>query len=197
MKKIGALAGFMLAGGLAMSPLAIAQPVSPLTYVQPLSGSALKAVQQRLRDLGVYGGIPDGVWGRDSQSALMRFQQNKGLQATGHLNTSTLATLGLNAADMLELPVAVVAPMAPMVPAVAVAPANAVIPLGADTIRLVQGRLQQLGFVSTPADGIWGPSTQAGIESMQRARGLPATGQLNAATMSSMGLDPGALVQGH
>jgi peptidoglycan hydrolase-like protein with peptidoglycan-binding domain len=190
MKRLGFLAGFTL-----VSTTALAQPVPSLTYVQPLSQPALQSVQQRLHDIGVYGGNADGVWGRDSQSALVRLQQNKGLQVTGHLNQGTLATLGLNPGELLGLPATVVSVAMPVV--TPIVPSNAVVPLGADTIRLVQGRLQQFGYVTTPADGVWGPSTQAGIERLQQVRGLPVTGQLNAPTITAMGLDPGTLMQAH
>ncbi len=192
-------------GAVAVPPLAIAQPVTPLAYVQTVGQPGLQAVQQRLHDLGIYAGAADGVWGHDSQSALLRYQQNQGLQVTGHLNPGTLGALGLSPAVILGFPTAPVAvaptAVAPAVvtpPVVASAtPPNAVVSVGADTIRTVQGRLQQLGYVSTPADGVWGPSTQEGITRLQQARGLPVSGQLNAPTMSAMGLDPGVLVQGH
>jgi peptidoglycan hydrolase-like protein with peptidoglycan-binding domain len=194
LRHLAGRAGLGLIGLAFVSSLAHAQPVAPLAYAQPLGQNAVRSVQQRLHDLGIYNGTVDGVWGRDSEAALMRFQQAKGLQVNGHLNQSTAATLGISPADLLELPAVPVAAL----PAVPPLPAQAaVVPLGADTIRLVQGRLQQLGYVSTPADGVWGPSTQAGVESVQRARGLPISGQLNAQTMTAMGLDPGALVQGH
>ena len=41
-------------------------------------------------------GRADGVWGPDSQAALERFQQARGLQVTGQLNQATAATLGLD-----------------------------------------------------------------------------------------------------
>ena len=46
------------------------------------------------------------------------------------------------------------------------------------------------GFYFGRIDGIWGPSMQASLQRLQQGRGLPATGQLNPATVTALGLDP-------
>ena len=84
------LAGLILAGS------ASAQLAPSLMYSQPLAPAAVTQVQERLRQAGVYAGRPDGVWGPDSQAALERFQQGRGLQATGQVNPATAAALGLD-----------------------------------------------------------------------------------------------------
>ncbi|MGB4107121.1 MAG: peptidoglycan-binding domain-containing protein [Alphaproteobacteria bacterium] len=52
-------------------------------------------IQQALRQEGFYNGTADGVWGPRTASALMQFQQQNKLGATGHLNTNTLDRLGI------------------------------------------------------------------------------------------------------
>lgn len=52
-------------------------------------------IQQALRQEGFYNGTADGVWGPRTASALMQFQQQNKLGATGHLNTNTLDKLGV------------------------------------------------------------------------------------------------------
>jgi peptidoglycan hydrolase-like protein with peptidoglycan-binding domain len=88
MKHLRSLAAILLVG-FALFPPALhaqtsagAQTPAPLTYSQPLTPQAIKEIQQRLRQLGLYSGAPDGVWGPDSQAALERFQQSRGLQGT-------------------------------------------------------------------------------------------------------------------
>jgi len=123
------------------------------------------------------------VWGPESAAALQQFQRANGLQVTGQLNQATVATLGLNPADIL-------AAAPPGVPTASAAPAE---PLSRDAIRAVQSRLRQLGFYPGRIDGIWGPGMQASLQRFQQGRGLQATGQLNPATVTALGLDPNNL----
>ena len=181
MKWLGPAVAIVLPGT-SLVPPAWAQP-SPLTYAQPLSQAGVMAVQQRLKQTGAYGGPTDGVWGPESAAALEQFQRAHGLQVTGQLNQATVATLGLNPADLLA-----VAPAG-----VPTASAAAAEPLSRDAIRAVQSRLRQLGFYSGRIDGIWGPSMQASLQRFQQGRGLQATGQLNPAAVTALGLDPNNL----
>jgi peptidoglycan hydrolase-like protein with peptidoglycan-binding domain len=181
MKWLGSIIAVVISGTM-LVPHASAQP-STLTYAQPLSQAGVMAVQQRLKQNGAYGGPTDGVWGPESAAALEQFQRANGLQVTGQLNQATVATLGLNPADLLA-----VAP-----PGVAMTPVPSAEPLSRDAIRAVQSRLHQLGFYSGRIDGIWGPSMQASLQRFQQGRGLQATGQLNPATVTALGLDPNNL----
>ena len=181
MKWLGPVVAIILSAALLVPP-PLARP-SPLTYAQPLSQAGVMAVQQRLKQNGAYGGPTDGVWGPDSAAALEQFQRAHGLQVTGQLNQATVATLGLNPADLLA-----VAP-----PGVPTASASSAEPLSQDAIRSVQSRLRQLGFYSGRIDGIWGPSMQTSLQRFQQGRGLQATGQLNPATVTALGLDPNNL----
>lgn len=55
-------------------------------------------------------------------------------------------------------------------------------------LRSVQSRLLELGFYTGPPDGLWSPSTQAGLYRFQQLRGLVPTGQVTPATLRAMGL---------
>jgi peptidoglycan hydrolase-like protein with peptidoglycan-binding domain len=104
MRLSGAMLAGLLLAGPALVPEASAQPASPgLVYSQPLSPAALTQVQERLRQVGAYNGRADGIWGPDSQSALERFQQGRGLQPTGQINPATAQALGLDP-NNLEAP---------------------------------------------------------------------------------------------
>jgi peptidoglycan hydrolase-like protein with peptidoglycan-binding domain len=168
---------------LVSAPAAFAQPAQGLVYAQPLAPGAAMRVQERLRQHGSYAGRVDGVWGPDSQVALDRFQQARGLQVTGQLNQATASTLGLSPAELVAI-----APGPATVPGAAVAPSAE--PLSPGAVRNVQARLRALGFYRGAVDGVWGAGTQAGVERFQQGRGLQANGQLNPATLSAMGLDP-------
>jgi peptidoglycan hydrolase-like protein with peptidoglycan-binding domain len=173
--------------GPALLPDASAQPASGLTYTQPLSPQAMMAVQDRLRQVGAYPGRADGIWGPDSQAALERFQQSRGLQVTGQLNQATAATLGLSPVELLA------ARPGPGTSADAAPAAAASATLSRAAVRNVQSRLRNLGFYRGEIDGTWGPGTQAAIERFQQGRGLQPTGQLNPVTAQAMGLDPNNL----
>ena len=58
----------------------------------------------------------------------------------------------------------------------------------------MQARLRELNFYSGNPDGVMGADTQAAIEHFQQGRGLSANGQLNAATIAALGLDPNTLM---
>jgi peptidoglycan hydrolase-like protein with peptidoglycan-binding domain len=187
------LSGAILAGLLLASPVLVprasAQPAPGLTYMQPLSPAALMQVQDRLRQMGAYSGRADGVWGPDSQSALERFQQGRGLQVSGQLNQATAATLGLNPVDLLSARPGAATSAGTDAAALA-APSNT---LSRNAVRNVQSRLRTLGFYRGQVDGAWGAGTQAAIERFQQGRGLQSTGQINPATAQAMGLDPNNL----
>lgn len=180
---IAAAAGLLLApafDGREAQAQAQTQAQAPVSYVQPLSPQAQKEVQRQLKELGVYSGAVDGIWGRDSQEALERFQQTRGLQVTSNLNQATLATMGLKPAELLSLGDQTGAMAGRDVQGRALKP---------EAVRTIQGRLKQLGLYAGDADGIWGDSTQAALERFQRDRGLQASGRLDPNTLTTMGLD--------
>ena len=57
-----------------------------------------------------------------------------------------------------------------------------------EVIANVQAALQQMGYYSYAVDGVLGPATEAAISSYQRDYGLPVTGAIDAATVTSLGL---------
>ncbi|MBR0651256.1 peptidoglycan-binding protein [Roseomonas terrae] len=170
---------------LAAAAPAWAQAPAPLSFMQPLSPSATMVVQERLRDAGVYTGATDGVWGPESQTALDRFQQARGMVVTGSMNLATAQALGIGVPRLLPPPAE---------PAAGAAPAgSAPIALSPAAIRNVQARLRALGFYRQQADGLWGAGTQAALERFQRGRGLEPNGQINPTTAQALGLNPSNL----
>lgn len=89
----------LLATGAAVAPSG-GGTVAASTAPGALSPDAIRAVQNRLRQLNFYSGNVDGILGADTQAAIERFQQGRGLQATGQLNPGTVAALGLNPNDL-------------------------------------------------------------------------------------------------
>ena len=50
-------------------------------------------VQRRLIAHGFNPGLPDGIWGRNTRAATIKFQTAAGLIAHGTLNSATVAAL--------------------------------------------------------------------------------------------------------
>jgi len=182
----------LFAGGV-LGPAAMAQQTG-LTFVAPISADGVRQVQGKLNVVGGFSGPVDGIWGAASESELQRFQQSHGLQATGTINQATAAMLGLDPAAL----VATAAPSPPAVqtpaPVAAAAPApGQTFALSADSMRIVQARLRQLGFYTGAVDAEWGPGTVSALQSFQSANGLPADGRLTKGTVLALGIDPSTM----
>ncbi|HEY0849843.1 MAG TPA: peptidoglycan-binding protein [Bradyrhizobium sp.] len=61
-----------------------------------LSPEEIRVVQQVLIDHGMLTGEPDGVLGTRTREALITFQRQQGIQATGSIDTNTVAALGVS-----------------------------------------------------------------------------------------------------
>lgn len=146
---------------------------APVTLNDPTN---VRTVQNRLRQLNFYNGPANGVWGRDTQAAVERFQQARGLPV-GQVNQATISAMGLDPTQFQQRNVA----------------SQAGTPLDPTVVRSVQNRLRQHGYYSGRADGVWGARTQASLERFQKSRGLEPTGDLNPMTASALGLDPNNL----
>lgn len=59
------------------------------------SGSEVKKIQQKLKDLGYSVGKVDGIYGSKTKSAVTKFQKNCGITADGICGKQTLLYLGL------------------------------------------------------------------------------------------------------
>lgn len=58
-------------------------------------GQEVRRIQQKLRELGLYSGSVDGVYGTATQKAIRQFQKNCGLTVDGIAGRKTLLYLGL------------------------------------------------------------------------------------------------------
>ena len=87
----------VLTGGAAISRL---QPKDddPVPALSQLGsrGQEVRAVQQKLRELGFYGGSVDGIFGAQTRRAVVAFQKSVGITADGIAGPKTLLYLGLS-----------------------------------------------------------------------------------------------------
>lgn len=129
MRKSHVVAAFLTLGSLAAlpacsmnSPSSSAPAPAPVAMAQPeLSPGMVRQVQASLQQQGLYHGSIDGLWGPQTQAAVMSYQQAHGLTANGELTSPTLASLNLPSDG--TAPVVATAPAAPAPAPMAAAPA--------------------------------------------------------------------------
>jgi peptidoglycan hydrolase-like protein with peptidoglycan-binding domain len=161
---------------------------TPVTLSDPTD---VRTVQNRLRQLNFYNGPADGVWGPGTQVALENFQRARGLPV-GQVTVATVSAMGI---DTASFPTRASPGMASGAAAGTGTTSTGYAGNALDhgSIRGIQRRLAQNGFLNLRADGVWGPATQNALINFQRSRGLDASGQLNPTTISALGLDPNNL----
>jgi peptidoglycan hydrolase-like protein with peptidoglycan-binding domain/DNA invertase Pin-like site-specific DNA recombinase len=131
-------------------------------YGQPQGEPRVRALQRRLRALGLRPGPVDGLYGPRTAAAVARLQRDSGLTTDGIVGPQTRRVL------KAEAP--------PLVPG-----AGYNQPGGSKQVREVQRKLRALGQRPGRVDGMYGPRTRAAVERFQRAADRPATGVLTSA----------------
>lgn len=131
-------------------------------------------VQRELTRLGYRTYGTDGVWGRNTRTAIATWQRDRGDKVTGYVTEAQLRVLLRGAVvtppdeddddDVGTSPVAV----------------EAALRLTRTQRVEIQRQLSDLGFDTGVADGLWGAKTRAAIKSWQRANRQSQTGYLTA-----------------
>ena len=158
----------------ALSPTAPAQ-ASTTNTAKPFArlgdkGQVVRSLQRALiaQGISVSGGV-DGIFGQATLKAVKTFQSNKGLIASGEVNSTTAFLLGL-------------------------APSPA-LPTRGQRGALVTSLQQSLVSASIPlsggVDGIFGAGTTAAVSAYQTSRALVVTGKVDIATAISLGIVEG------
>lgn len=130
---------------------ATGQPSTAL--LQRLDEEVLRAIQTRLKTLGYYLGVVDGVMGSQSAAAIRAFQQQAGLPVTGEPDVDLLARL-TQAVAAFEA-------------------GKAQQEAQVQALKSVQEKLQVLGFDTGGADGQMGTKTEQAIKAFQQQFNLP------------------------
>lgn len=66
------------------------------------TGAEVKAIQETLKDRGLYSGSIDGIYGSGTQAAVKKFQKQQGLTADGIAGPLTLKRLGVSVGAIPE-----------------------------------------------------------------------------------------------
>ncbi|MBQ7887596.1 MAG: peptidoglycan-binding protein [Clostridia bacterium] len=165
----------------ASNPVATADPGAARTLTLGMSGNDVYALQERLIELRYLSGVADGVFGEETQSALIAFQKNNGLTADGNAGSATLRKLSGSckaATGSTPEPVAV----------------GATLREGdqGEAVYILQARLFELGYYTGRIDGRFSEETTMAVTQFQMANGLTADGIAGRGTQSK--LESGAAI---
>ncbi len=67
------------------------------SYKKGSSGSTVSQIQTALKNVGIYTGSVDGIFGSSTEKAVKQFQAQKGLTVDGKVGNATLKALGISA----------------------------------------------------------------------------------------------------
>ncbi len=146
-------------------------------------GPAVTQLQQAMIKMGwPFAGGADGVFGASTRTTLMAVQRANGITPSGTVDTATARMFGLaDAASAATLQTTAAA--ATTATGYAVYDEH-----GARVLALQQALIAQGVALRGGTDGVFGSGTLTGVLTLQRARGLPATGKVDAATAAALGL---------
>ena len=167
---MAAVAMLALAGGI------VAVPVQLAGAETRASASSVRGdVRALQRKVGV---AADGIFGPATERALKRWQRRHGLVADGIAGPQTRAAMGLGAGPVLKRRQA-------STRRVRAGDAHR----GGSGVRSLQRR------IGVPADGVFGPATEAALKRWQAAHGLVPDGVAGRQTREKLGLGPGPVLK--
>ena len=141
------------------------------------SGSSVRSVQKRLKELGYYTGTVDGDYGSSTEKAVRAFQQKNGLTVDGKVGPTTLAKLNSSSAIKAS---ATAAPKATATVTTLKQGSTG------SSVRSVQQRLKKLGYYTGTVDGNYGEATVKAVRAFQSKNGLTVDGKVGAATLARL-----------
>ncbi len=160
-------------GGAAVDSAAAAA-AQPTVY-SGSRGESVKTLQEKLNAKGYNAGSVDGIFGKNTQAAVMAFQKANGLAADGIVGKLTWAKLYDTTAAL---------------PAASTATGTQpTVYRGSrgDAVRKLQELLNKKGFDCGAVDGIFGSKTYAAVMAFQKANGLSADGIVGPLTWGKLG----------
>ncbi len=130
------------------------------------------AVQARLKTHGYYKSTVDGMWGKGTLTAVMRYQSDGGLTVDGVVGGGTARKLGITLYNVEKS-------------------GGIVKGKTAENIRKLQTALKSIGYYTSTVDGAWGRRTMCAVMSYQSDHGLTVDGVVGSATEKALGITLG------
>ena len=152
------------------------------TYQKGDNGPTVKAIQQRLKELGYYKNTCDGSYGNVTVNAVKAFQKKNGLTQDGKVTEATLKKLNASSA----------------IPANGKAVAaeekkeetkdDGSLKKGAkgSEVKKLQQRLKELGYYKSSCDGDYGNVTVTAVKAFQKKNGLTQDGVAGSSTLKKL-----------
>jgi len=136
-----------------------------------MNNAAVKEMQKRLAVLGYFTDTADGKYDVQTREAVEKFQRANDLKVTGTADATTRRRMDSSSA-------------------VSLTEYYQICPVGSgDTgyaVKMVQGRLKELGYYTGSADGRYGATTVTAVKRFQDAHGLKVTGNCDYTTRKTM-----------
>lgn len=138
-------------------------------------GSEVRTMQQALKDKGYLSGRVDGIYGKNTLSAVKAFQRAVGLKVDGIAGSRTFYKLYSNQNNQTTNP-----PSSSAITSTLKKGSR-----GSQVVAL-QTKLKELGLYQGRLDGIFGSGTYSSVRAFQSSRGLKIDGIVGHNTVSSL-----------
>ena len=150
------------------------------------AGSAVKKMQQKLKDLGYLSGNADGKFGVETQAAVIAFQKNNNLTADGKAGSATLSKLysgRANKASGRAVKISATSQGGRDTTDIA-STGYETLQKGSEgaAVKKLQERLKKLGYETGSVDGRFGDTTEAAVMAFQAQNNLTVDGKAGPAT---------------
>ncbi len=172
------------------------QGFTGVSYREGSSGSGVRALQTKLRQLGFYSGTIDGDYGAGTTAAVKAFQRANYLTADGVAGGNTLSIMygdnAISASQAQRTPTARPTSTPTATPGntytvVTPSPSGDYVTLrrmnSGALVRRMQEALRDQGFYTGSTDGFFGEGTEDAVKRFQRYYGLQQDGVAGPATL--------------
>ena len=155
-------------------------------------GSAVKTMQQKLKDLGYLSGSADGKFGVATEAAVIAFQKNNNLTADGKAGSATLSKLYSGSANKAGGNAAKISQAGENRSG---RDTSDIASTGYETlengssgtaVKALQEKLKKLGFYTGNVDGSFGDGTEAAVMAFQLQNNLTVDGKAGPATQRAL-----------
>ena len=157
------------------------------TLKKGMYGDEVKAMQNRLIELGYLSGKADGYYGTDTAEAVYYFQKTNGLVRDGIAGEKTLIKLyATNAVKNPETSATATPTAKPTTPPATITTALMRKGDSNESVKIMQQKLISLGYLTGTADGVFGNKTFTALKEFQKANALYADGIAGQSTIAAL-----------